>query len=110
MRGLLGGGDSSIFYNNHFIEEVGEQANRAILRITEEKHVQKHEKNDGITSFSHYAAEEGELRIVRPRGDPGFLHRNFFFRNSCPLRAKFFNEKSLNGRTSNVFPAGLLRP
>jgi len=47
------------------------KATRAILRVAEEKRVQKHEKNAGITSFSRYAAEEGELRIVRASGGPG---------------------------------------
>jgi len=38
------------------------------LRITEEK---TRGENAIITSFSRYAAEEGELLIVRPIGGPG---------------------------------------
>ena len=78
---------------NHVIEEVGGgKATRAILRIAEEKRVQKHEKNVGITSFSCYAAEEGELRIVRPsRGSGGFCPGKIF-RNFRPLSANFLME------------------
>src|SRR5277367_3073222 len=97
MRGLLGGGDSSIFYNNHVIEEVGEQANRAILRITEEKHVQKHEKNSGITCFSRYAAEEGKLRIVRPGGGRGVFPPGIFFKILVFLGKNFLIKKPKGG-------------
>ena len=60
-----------IQYNHVILRKLGGFAPRTILRIAEEKRVQKREKkNAGITSFSRYATEEGELRIVRPSGGP----------------------------------------
>ena len=55
------------------MRKLGGKATRAILRVAEEKRVQKHEKNAGITSFSRYVAEEGELRIVARVGVRGFI-------------------------------------
>src|SRR5277367_3082239 len=107
MRGLLSGGDIIFFYcinnNQHVIEEVGGQSppsDFASFRRKKCTKSQKHEKKAGITSFSRYAAEEGELGIVRPSWSGGFSPRNFFL-NSCPFSAKFFNEKSLRGEGGN---------
>ena len=58
------------------------------MRIAEEKRVQKHDENVGITSFSRYAAEEDKLRIVRSSGGPenfleilALLVQNFLIEN-----------------------------
>src|SRR5277367_5838072 len=82
---------------NHVIEEVGGQSHQSDFANCRRKACPKTREKCWNHKFSRYAAEEGELRIVRPsRGSGGFCHGKIF-RNSRSLSANFFNGKSLRG-------------